>query len=271
MTVYARGARGLLRRSLVCAAAVSLLSACEMMDSNGEQAKIFSQTAQTAVDQGGAPLNLARAARAVHDYTSAIGIYKKIVASNPADIAAAVELGQTQLEAGEIEDAIATFQSVPAESKSTLAAQLGLERAYLMLSQPEKALAYANSALAIDSKSAPALIGRGVALDLLSRHTEAQACYRNALVLDPQDIPARSDLSLSLAMTGQFDEAITIMTALARSPSATPRLRQNLALIYGLKGDTVMARGLSRIDLDERTTDDNLKFFAMVRTKETTR
>jgi Flp pilus assembly protein TadD len=257
--------RAMLRRSLLCAATVSLLSACEMMDSNGEQAKISAQAAQAAVDQGGAPLNLARAARGVHDYAAAINIYKKMIASNPADTDAVVELGQTQLEAGEIDDAIVTFQSVPAASKSMLAAQLGLERASLMLSQPTKALEYADSALAIDSRSAPALIGRGVALDMLSRHAEAQVCYRFALAFEPQDIPARSDLSLSLAMTGHFDEAITIMTALARSPSATPRLRQNLALIYGLKGDTAMARGLSRMDLDARTTDDNLKFFAMVR------
>lgn len=266
MTAYART---MLRNSLLCAATVSLLSACEMLDSNGEQAKISAQAAQAAVDQGGAPLNLARAARGVHDYAAAINIYKKIIASNPADTDTVVELGQTQLEAGEIDDAIVTFQSVPATSKSMLAAQLGLERASLMLSQPAKALRYANSAVTIDSKSVPALIGQGVALDMLSRHAEAQASYRAALAFEPQDIPARSDLSLSLAMTGHFDEAIAIMTTLARSPAATPRLRQNLALIYGLKGDTAMASGLSRIDLDERTTDDNLKFFAMVRAKET--
>jgi Flp pilus assembly protein TadD len=59
------------------------------------------------------------------------------------------------------------------------------------------------------------------------------------------------------------------MVPIARAPSATPRLRQNLALIYGLKGDLNAARALSRVDLDAKSTDENLKFFAMVRSQKT--
>jgi Flp pilus assembly protein TadD len=70
---------------------------------------------------------------------------------------------------------------------------------------------------------------------------------------------------LSLAITGQFPEAIALITPLARSSSATPRTRENMALIYGLMGDSDRAASISRIDLDEGTTRANLAFLDAVR------
>jgi Flp pilus assembly protein TadD len=70
---------------------------------------------------------------------------------------------------------------------------------------------------------------------------------------------------LSLAITGQFPEAIALITPLARSASATPRTRENMALIYGLMGDSDRAASISRIDLDEGTTRANLAFLEAVR------
>jgi tetratricopeptide (TPR) repeat protein len=246
---------------------LTTLSACAMIDADGKQAKLSAQMAQAAADRGGAALRLARAARDVRDYPAAIDLYKSAVGADPADTDTVVELGLVRLEAGQIAEAVATFQSVPASSKSQLNALLGLERASLMQSQHTKALEYADKAVALDGRSNAALVGRGVALDLLSRHHDAQTAYRAALAIAPDYIPARSDLALSLAVIGGYDEAIAIMTPIARAPSATPRLRQTLALIYGLKGNSAMARGLSRMDLDTATTEDNLKFFAMVRAR----
>ena len=78
-------------------------------------------------------------------------------------------------------------------------------------------------------------------------------------------MPARNNLALSLALTGHFADALDIMTPLARSTTATARIRQNLALIYGLKGDNERATAMSRMDLDQQTTEANLKFFSFVR------
>jgi Flp pilus assembly protein TadD len=249
----------------VSIATVFQLSACASLDPENEMAEAAAHAAQAAVADNGAPLRLARAARGVGDFTSAVSLYRSIIAANPSDFDTAVELGETQLEAGQIDDAIAIFHTVPANSKAASSAQLGLERAHLMLSQPLKAMDCADKAVALAPKDIRALIGRGVALDMLGRHAEAQASYRSALAIAPADLAARSDISLSLAMSGKFDEALAIMTPIARSPSATPRLRQNLALIYGLKGDMNSARALSLVDLDAKATADNLKFFSIAR------
>ena len=249
---------GIRGTAFLCAAVFVFVSACSALDETKEQEqeKLSAKVAEAAANQGGAALRLARAARAVKDFPAALNLYKSVIAANPEDTDTIVEMGLTELEAGQVDDAIATFQTVPATSKSQFAAQLGLERVYLMQSQPARALEYANKAVALDARSTAALVGRGVALDLLARHPEAQASYRSALAITPDDVPARSNLALSLAISGEFDEAIAIMVPIARAPSATPRLRQNLALIYGLKGDLDAARALSRVDLDAKATDE---------------
>jgi Flp pilus assembly protein TadD len=181
-----------------------------------------------------------------------------------ADTGVALKLARA---ARAVDDAIATFGLVDAKSPSYLGATLGLERAELMLRRPMKALGYAQRAVKLSPNDKRAQIGHGVALDMLGRHVEAQPCYRRALAIDPADVAARSDLALSLAFTGKFDEAVSLLTPLARSPSATPRLRQNLALVYGLKGDKAAARALSRTDLPSQQAEANLKFFSLVHEK----
>jgi Flp pilus assembly protein TadD len=102
-------------------------------------------------------------------------------------------------------------------------------------------------------------------LDSLNRHSEAQDCYRSVLNVSPRHLSARNDLALSLALTGHFDEAVAMITPLVRSASATPQVRENMAVIYGLMGDADHAAMVSRVDLDEGTTQKNLAFLAAVR------
>ena len=242
-----------------------MLAGCADLDIQGKGAALAKKDAQTAVDEGGAPLRLARAARDVGDFSSAADLYKRVLASKPNDAAVLAELGTTQLEMGAIYDGIDTFNKIPSADPAFLDAQIGLERAQLMLSNPEKALEYADKAVAIAPKNSRALVGRGVALDMLARHPEAQAQYQAALAITPHDMGATSNLALSLAMTGQYDQAIRLLTPIARAPNATSRIRQNLALIYGLKGDDEAARALNRVDLDEQMTEKNLQFYAAAR------
>lgn len=252
-----------LSAKIAMVAGCMLLSACAVSDPKAEAAA--AAAAESAADQSGAPMKLARAARDVGDYSSAIELFKQTALARPADMSVLAELGGVQLQAGKIYDAIDTFGKIPSNSPLQLDAQLGLERAYLMLADVAQALDHADKAVAIAPQEARALVGDGVALDMARRHPEAQAAYRKALAIAPHDIGAVNDLALSLALTGKFDEAIALLTPVARDPSATARVRQNLALIYGLKGDTAAARTLNRQDLDEQTTDNNLAFYQLAR------
>ena len=255
------------RIALLAAVSASaiMLNACTTLDVDGKEAAAAAAAAQTAADKTGASLDLANAARKVGDFRSAEEIYNQALTREPGNDAARAQLGATQLQAGAIYDAIKTFNMIGPASPQQVDAQIGLERAYLMLSQPQEAMVHAEKAVALAPNNPHALIGRGVALDMLQRHAEAQAAYRTALVIEPHDPGATSDLALSLAITGQYEEAIRLLTPIVRSPDVTARLRGNLALIYGLKGDQNSALALNRADMDASAAQANLKFYNLVR------
>jgi Flp pilus assembly protein TadD len=251
-------------RLIVCAAAAAATLCCAGSPAQN-RAAAAREGAQSVHDQFGPALRLARASRANGDLASAINLYLGVVAIKPADPAILVELGDTLVDAGSMDDAIDVYGKVDVHSAARVGALLGLQQAYLKLAEPDKALQCADQAAALAPQDHRVLVGRGVTLDMLGRHAEAQSVYRTVLVGMPHNIAARSDLALSLAMSGGFDEAIEIMKSMALSSTATPRIRQNLALIYGLAGDAARAGALSRVDLDAPTTEANLHFFEFAR------
>lgn len=214
-------------------------------------------------DQAG--LRLARTFRAAGDAASAIPIYRTLISHKGADPELKVELGDALLDADLVDDAIGVYGAVDPKSKSGGEAELGLARAELRLNQPVKALAHMDRAAALSPGAQRVLIGRGVVLDRIGRHAEAQASYRAALAQSPRSVAGRTDLALSLALTGQYDEAAEILEPIARSASGTPQDRQNLAFVYGLRGDKAGALALGRLDLDEKTAQANAAFYESAR------
>jgi Flp pilus assembly protein TadD len=209
-------------------------------------------------------LRLARAAREAGDLTTAIQFYRDVAENQSAEPQVLVELGDTLAEAGLYDDAVEAYGRVDAGA-GRLGALLGLVRAHMALGDAAAALQFADQASALAPRDARVLVDRGAALDALQRHAEAQEAYRSALQIAPRSVAARNNLALSLALAGHYDQAIAIMTPLARSGSATPRIRENLALIFGLSGNSERAATLSRMDLNESGTAANLAFFAWAR------
>src|SRR5579872_810612 len=232
-----------------------------------EQALSPTAQAQAMQEEFGPAVRLARASRRAGDFASAVNLYRNAVAAGAADPSLLVELGDCLVDAGSPDDAIDTYwkvlglQKVDPKSGARLAAVRGLGRAYLQLGQADTALEHWNQAVELAPGDAASLVGKGVALDTLGRHPEAQATYRAVLSDAPHDVPARNDLALSLAMSGHYDQALEIMMPMARDANSTAQVRQNLALIYGLKGDKDHANSISRMDLDQQTTEANLRFY----------
>jgi Flp pilus assembly protein TadD len=252
-------------RLIVMVAAAIAVTGCGLLPPSIDAGHAAS--AASAPDQinTGQALRIARASRVAGDFASSINLYRSVVAAKPDDSALIVEMGDTLVEAGLADDAIDVYGRIDKTSDARFPALLGLTRAYLAISQPAKALQYSEEAVALAPQDTRAAIARGVSLDMLDRHSEAQAAYRAVLLTTPRDMAARNDLALSLTMTGQLPEALAIIEPMARSPSARPQTRQNLALIYGLMGDDGRAAAVSRMDLDDATTAANLSFFARVR------
>jgi len=245
------------------------LTACSTFSSlfEGGDRSVDAMAAQNAdvAPDATKDLRLARAARAAGDYVSAINLYRTVIASHPQSEALVVELGDTMLDLGAVDEAIGVYNKVDLKSSARAGAEVGLGRAQLALHQTDAALTHFDAAAMLAPKDAKALLGRGVALDILDRHKEAQESYRQVIADNPQNVAARNDLALSLALSGDYAQAAAILQPIAMSPTATEKIRQNMALIYGLQGNTQQAERISRVDLSEADTAANLRFYQAVR------
>jgi len=215
-------------------------------------------------DGGGPPLNYATlmrigaAAHAGGDLATAVGIYRRAASIEPRAVAPFVAAGNTLMEMGEFNEAIITYQSALAREAHDPEALRGIARAYLTSAKPE----LAGEPLSVaykDTPNDPKLLQLiGVADDYVGQHAEAQARYRRALELLPRDPALSLNLALSLALTGNYPEAVSILRPIATAATASPRERQTLALIYGLQGDQRAAEQIARLDLDTPSVQRNL-------------
>ena len=247
----------------VCAA----LMGCAVASTPAREAQELAAQGPIVREQLLPVLRLARASRAAGDLASAINMYRTVLAGQPNDADLTIEYADTLQDAGAFDEAINAYEKANAATPPRLTALLGLGRVHLALDEADKAFAFAQSASALAPADARVLVMRGVALDMMGRHTEAQQSYRMAMKVKPLSVAVRNDLALSLALSGQYREAIDILTPMAKSTTAPPRIRQNLALVYGLMGDNARAAELSNVDLDKLSTQANLRFFDYARSE----
>jgi tetratricopeptide (TPR) repeat protein len=206
-------------------------------------------------------MRVGAAAHAAGDLATAIGIYRRAAAAVPGAAAPLVAAGNTLLEMAQFNEAIVAYNSALARNDHDPEALRGLVRAYLMTGKPElagKPLAVAYRETPNDPKLLELI---GVTDDLAGQHGPAQARYRRGLELLPHDPGLSIDLALSLAITGNYPEAIAVLRPIATAPSASPRERQTLALIYGLAGDRDAAAHFASLDLGPQAVERNLAYY----------
>ena len=75
-----------------------------------------------------------------------------------------------------------------------------------------------------------------------------------------------ADYGLALALSGRADDAIAVLDDAARTQGADARVRQNLALAYGLSGDWTMARTVAAQDIPAAQLDSRIQQWMSVAT-----
>ena len=209
-------------------------------------------------------LKVADATMAAGNYEAALGIYRRAHEHDTWAFAPLFGQAMALQRMGHYEEAAKAFRRALESKPYDPDATRELGNVLIALSQPALALAQFEAVLK-SKPDARAYNGLGVAKDMLGNHDGAQRDYRAALALAANHVAARNNLALSLAVTGHYGEAIELLRALAGEPGATMRHRQNLALAYGLAGETERAAQMARQDLDEATVRQNLRLYATLR------
>ncbi|MFW2853183.1 tetratricopeptide repeat protein [Sphingomonas sp. TX0543] len=154
-----------------------------------------------------------------------------------------------------------------------------------------QAVSFAESAVAMQPRDAGYRVLLGQSYLKAGRFTSAETAYGDVLTLSPTDSRAAlnlalaqiagghwelaqktldihgeridvTDLGLALALAGNPAKGVSILIAATRSPSATPKTRQNLALAMALAGQWQEARNIAGIDLPPAEADQRIMQWA---------
>ena len=221
-------------------------------------------SAREGQSDSAAMMRLAQASMDSHSYAAAAGFYRRAHDMDRYAFAPLLGLGEALAKAGALEDAAGALRDAIAMDPGNADAHRLLGEVLIAQARPDLAAAQMQASLAV-KPNARAYNGLGVAQDLMGAYEAAEKSYRAGLALEPANASLRTNLALSLAVGGHYDEAIGSLAPVALGPLATMRQRQNLALIYGLAGQREKAEQLAGQDLDPVAVRHNLAFYERLR------
>ncbi|HIJ61935.1 MAG TPA: tetratricopeptide repeat protein [Rhodospirillaceae bacterium] len=202
-------------------------------------------------------LSAAMSAEAVSDFRSAASNWDILYRQHPDDPAFALKLARALRYSGQVQPSIDTAASFLDRHPANPALLAELGKDYLAgdrLGLAVRVLRQAAEAAPGDWEPLSAL---AVALDYQHAYGEAQQVYARALVLAPDNPVLLNNLGLSLAEAGDLKKAEATLSKAVDQPKATAQVRQNLALIKALAGDSAAAERLARQDLPPEAVRSN--------------
>ena len=112
------------------------------------------------------------------------------------------------------------------------------------------------------------LNAQGAVLDQMGRHAEAQRHYAAALKIVPDEPSVLSNLGLSYALKKQLSRAEATLRKAVAQPNASPKTRQNLALVVGLQGRFAEAEQIASADLPKDEAAANVAYLRQMLSKQ---
>ncbi len=220
-------------------------------------------------------MRVAANARDAGDPAAAVPLYTRAARLSPLSVDPWIALGRTFNELAAYDEAADAWTEALFLEPKNVAALTGYGVSLTGLNQPHLALAKYEAAaeVLIDPEGVvPETFderamrnGLGVVYDMLGDAGRAQQSYRAGLRLDPRDLNLSNNLGLSLALSGEYEAAIDILSDVVEHPRAGAKHRLNLALAYGLAGRSEEAAQVARIDLDEQLVRQNLSYYHVIR------
>lgn len=195
------------------------------------------------------------------DPTAAAAYWAMRVQTDSRDWQAAINFSRALRNLGSGEAAVKAMAASMSNFPDEPAVMAEYGKALVTAERAADALPFLSRASQLSAHDWTILTAEGVALDQLGRHKEAQTRYEAALKVSPDNISILNNLGLSRALGGDLPGAEQSLRQAAAAPSAPAKVRQNLALVVGIKGDYSEAQKLVRADFPERVAANNLAFY----------
>jgi Flp pilus assembly protein TadD len=179
---------------------------------------------------------------------------------NPNDAGAAIAYARALRATDQRVQAAAVLEQASIRNPNNMPLLGAYGRALADVGKYQQALGTLERAHTPDNPDWRILNVQGAVLDQLGRHAEAQRHYSTALKIVPDESTVLSNLGLSYLLTKDLKNAeVTLQRAVAQ-PNASPKVRQNLALVVGLRGRFEEAEKIARADLPESEAAANVNY-----------
>lgn len=198
-----------------------------------------------------------------YDYENAVRHFETLYERDRTNAKVVRDLARNLRYAGVPKQAIKLLRRAMRKSDSRPVLLLELAKAQLAASEladAEATLTVAGKERALEGEWQYHLVW-GIYLDRKGRFSEAQSAYGRALEISPERVAILNNLALSYAMSGEIDKGVDLLRKIVEDENSTKLTRQNLALLYGIKGKMNEAGTLTRRDLPKSLAERNLGVF----------
>jgi Flp pilus assembly protein TadD len=208
---------------------------------------------------------VAYASQQTQDYGAAVIYFQRLHIKDPEDVEAALGYARNLRYNGTPARAVQVLEESLTEGLENPRLLSELGRALIASGKPGRAVTPLTEAISTGLRNWQAYSALGIANDQLGRHTKARSYYLEAQILSPENTAILNNMALSWAMSGDLDRSLVILERASKLPDVSAQIRQNLALLYGVKGDAKRAHELALLDLPEDSARENLRYYVNLR------
>ena len=180
--------------------------------------------------------------------THGVEFYRDRFRANPENADAALQYGKALRASGQRSQAVAVLEQATLAHPGDKTLIAGYGRALADNGNFQQAFDVLSRAHSPDNPDWRILSAQGAVLDQLGRGEEARQYYSSALKISPEEPSVLSNLGLSYVLSKDLPRAEETLRRAYGHADADPRVRQNLALVVGLRGRMAEAEDILKAD-----------------------
>lgn len=167
---------------------------------------------------------------------------------------AALSMVQALRLSGDCRSAAPILERLQKETPVDLGVMLETAKCEFLAGRLARAAEVLTAAVRLHPESSEAATVLGATLDHLERPADARVQHDRAVTLAPASAMALSNKAISVALSGDFGEALGLMRKASTLPNAPARVRFNLALLEAVAGNGDVASVLAKQEAGDPET-----------------